>query len=69
MKNMGWFIYSRNMIILTIKHTSGGRKFAVVEVLSPNSKSVPDRVFMSVFRGRCGMVKLSPGFQSNYLIH
>ena len=43
-------------------HTSTGRKFAPVEGLSHDSESVPDRIFVSTLRGRCGTVKLSPNF-------
>ena len=42
--------------------TSTGRKFALVEGLSHDLESVPDRFFMSILRGRCGTVKLSPRF-------
>ena len=38
-----------------------------VEVLSHDLNSVPNRFFMSIWRGRCGRVKLSPGFKFNKL--
>ena len=38
-------------------------KFALVEVLSLNLKSVPDGVFMSILRGMCGTVKLARVFE------
>ena len=44
---------------------TSGRKFAFVEVLSLNLKSVPDGVSISILCGRCGTVKSSPGFKSN----
>ena len=34
-------------------HTSPGRKFALLEGLSHDLKSVPDRFIMSILRGRC----------------
>ena len=39
-------------------YNSGGRKFALAEVLSLILKSVLDRVFMSILPSRCGTVKL-----------
>ena len=41
-------------------HTSTGRKFALVEVLSHDLESVPDRFIMSILRGRCGTVNYHP---------
>ena len=53
--------------VVFFAHTSTGRKFALVEGLSHDLESVPDRFFMSILRGRCGTVKLSPGFEFNKL--
>ena len=41
-------------------HTSPGRKFALLEGLSHDLKSVPDRFIMSILRGRCGTVNYHP---------
>ena len=41
-------------------HTSPGRKFALLEGLSHELKSVPDRFIMSILRGRCGTVNYHP---------
>ena len=46
-------------------YTSAGRKFALAEGLSHDLESVPDRFLMSILHGRCGTVKLSPGFKFN----
>ena len=40
--------------------TSPGRKFALLEGLSHDLKSVPDRFIMSILRGRCGTVNYHP---------
>ncbi len=37
----------------------------LLKCLRFNLKSVPDRVFMSILRGRCGTVKLSPSCEFN----
>ena len=37
-----------------------GRKFALLEGLIHDLKSVPDRFFMSILRGRCGTVNYHP---------
>ena len=66
-----WTVHKMTWIlkhILTKKtYTSTGRKFAIVEGLSHDLESVPDRFFMFILRGRCGTVKLSPRFKSNKL--
>ena len=36
------------------------RKFALVEVLSHDLESAPDRFIMSILRGRCGTVNYHP---------
>ena len=36
------------------------RKFALLEGLSHDLKSVPDRFIMSILRGRCGTVNYHP---------
>ena len=41
-------------------HTSSGRKFALLEGLSHDLKSVPDRFIMSILCGRCGTVNYHP---------
>ena len=41
-------------------HTLPGRKFALLEGLSHDLKSVPDRFIMSILRGRCGTVNYHP---------
>ena len=41
-------------------HTSTGRTFALVEGLSHDLESVPDRFIMSILRGRCGTVNYPP---------
>ena len=41
-------------------HTSPGRKFALLEGLSHDLKSVPDRFIMSILRGKCGTVNYHP---------
>ena len=41
-------------------HTSPGRKFALLEGLSHDLKSVPDRFIMSILCGRCGTVNYHP---------
>ena len=41
-------------------YTSPGRKFALLEGLSHDLKSVPDRFIMSILRGRCGTVNYHP---------
>ena len=41
-------------------NTSPGRKFALLEGLSHDLKSVPDRFIMSILRGRCGTVNYRP---------
>ena len=48
-------------------HTSPGRKFALLEGLSHDLKSVPDRFIMSILRGRCGTVNYHPVFKFNKL--
>ena len=48
-------------------NTSGGGKFALEKVLSLNLNSVPDQIVMSILRGRCGMVQLSPGLKFSKL--
>ena len=40
--------------------TSTGRKFALVEGLSHDLESVPDRFIMSLLHGRCGTVNYHP---------
>ena len=40
--------------------TSPGRKFALLEGLIHDLKSVPDRFIMSILRGRCGTVNYHP---------
>ena len=40
--------------------TSPGRKFALLEGLSHDLKSVPDRFIMSILCGRCGTVNYHP---------
>ena len=51
-----------------LSHTLAGRKFALLEGLSHDLESVPDRFIVSIFRGRCGTVKLSPRFKVIKLI-
>ena len=41
-------------------HTLAGRKFALLEGLIHDLKSVPDRFIMSILRGRCGTVNYHP---------
>ena len=41
-------------------YTSPGRKFALLEGLSNDLKSVPDRFIMSILCGRCGTVNYHP---------
>ena len=41
-------------------HTLPGRKFALLEGLSHDLKSVPDPFIMSILRGRCGTVNYHP---------
>ena len=41
-------------------HTLPGRKFALLEGLIHDLKSVPDRFIMSILRGRCGTVNHYP---------
>ena len=41
-------------------HTLPGRKFALLEGLIHDLKSVPDRFIMSILRGRCGTVNYHP---------
>ena len=40
--------------------TLAGRKFALLEGLIHDLKSVPDRFIMSILRGRCGTVNYHP---------
>ena len=41
-------------------HTLPETKFALLEGLSHDLKSVPDRFIMSILRGRCGTVNCHP---------
>ena len=47
------------------KHTSTGRKFALVGGLSHDLESVPDRLIMSIMRGRCATVNYHPVLNLN----
>ena len=43
-----------------ISRKIAGRKFALLEGLIHDLKSVPDRFIMSILRGRCGTVNYHP---------
>ena len=48
------------MVVGLPGNTSPGRKFALLEGLSHDLKSVPDRFIMSILCGRCGTVNYHP---------
>ena len=46
-------VFTVYLYIIHIMYTSAGRKFALLEGLSHDLKSAPDRFIMSILRGRC----------------
>ena len=63
----GLFVRDICTLYIYIFFFSAGRKLALVEGLSHDLELAPDRFFMSTLRGRCGTVKLSPGFKFDKL--